>query len=86
MRANNNLEIWQVLGVARVIEIIEKTRPNGSPIFRGAFISDVMGLSKTFQATIFILEVCLMLLEKEFQNPFSNPSCVALQSLEPFYK
>jgi SNF2 family DNA or RNA helicase len=66
MRANNDLEIWQVLGVARVIEIMEKTRPDGSLMFCGAFISDVMGLGKTFQATIFILEVCLVLLKKEF--------------------
>lgn len=60
MRSNLNLEIWQVLGVARLIEIMEKTRPDGSPLFCGGFLSDVMGLGKTFQATVFMLEVSLV--------------------------
>jgi hypothetical protein len=66
MCVNNDLEIWQVLGVAQVIKIIEKTHPDGSPIFYGAFISNIMSLSKTFQATVFMLEVYLILLEKKF--------------------
>lgn len=70
MRSNLNLEIWQVLSVARLIEIMEKTRPDGSPLFCGGFLSDVMGLGKTFQAMVFMLEVSLVFVKKGFQNPF----------------
>lgn len=30
MRSNTDLEVWQVLGVARAMEIMEQTRPDGS--------------------------------------------------------
>lgn len=70
MRANTRLEPWQVLGVAKLIEIREAKRQSGLPLQRGAFLGDVMGLGKTYEATAYMLEVCTRSNMKRVLEPF----------------
>lgn len=56
MRSNCSLEPWQGLGVARLLEIRE-VRQSDVPLSTGAFLGDVMGLGKTYQAIVYMLEV-----------------------------
>lgn len=72
MRSNCSLEPWQVLGVARLLEIRE-ARQNDVPLSTGAFLGDVMGLGKTYQAIVYMLEVSAKPSGvKYFRNLFSS--------------
>ncbi|QKX64262.1 uncharacterized protein TRUGW13939_11435, partial [Talaromyces rugulosus] len=57
MKQNTRLEPWQVLGVARLLEMREAKRKSGRPMQRGAFLADVMGLGKTYEAIAYMLEI-----------------------------
>lgn len=70
MRRNTKLEPWQVLGVAKLLEMRETKRKSGRPMQRGAFLADVMGLGKTFEAIAYILEVRTGIFDKWVRNPF----------------
>lgn len=60
MRSNCDLELWQVLGVARLLEMRE-ARYNVVYLSTGAFLGGAMGLEKTYQAMGYMLEVREML-------------------------
>ncbi|CRG88522.1 putative ATP-dependent helicase C23E6,02 [Talaromyces islandicus] len=57
MKANTRLEPWQVLGVARLLEMREAKRNSSMSMQRGAFLADVMGLGKTYEAIAYMLEI-----------------------------
>jgi hypothetical protein len=59
MRSNCSLEPWQVLGVARLLEIREAAH-NDVPPCTGAFLANVMGLGKTYQAIVYMLDIVNM--------------------------
>jgi hypothetical protein len=72
MRSNMNLEIWQVLGVARLMQIRAHRRSDGLSFSAGSFLADVMGLGKTIQACCYMLQVSFALNIYSPLEPFSE--------------
>lgn len=70
MNNGTKLESWQILGVAKLLEMRDAKRPlpGNPPLLRGAFLGDVMGLGKTYQATVYMCEVCLGTLDNRFRR------------------